>query len=110
MVSRGFRLVKKMKHKILRNINFKNNFKKIQTQHIYLKTIIRNNYFPFFIRWEARLFLSFLAKNVHISRFKRYCFLTGRNRGIIRYSGLSRIETRLLSRNKNLPSFVKNNW
>jgi ribosomal protein S14 len=99
-----------MKYKLIRNKNFKNNFQKNQVQYIYLKTIIRNNHFPFFLRWEARLFLSLLSKNINISRSKRYCFLTGRNRGHIRYSGLSRIETRLLSRNKNLPSFVKNNW
>jgi len=99
-----------MKYKIIRNNKFKNNLKKNQILYNCLKTILRNVYIPFSIRWEARLFLSFLAKKSNKSVLKRYCFLTGRNRGIIRYSNISRIQSRLLSRNKALPSFVKYNW
>ncbi len=99
-----------MKYKIIKNIKYKNNFKKNQIQFTCLKLIIRNTYLPFLIRWEARLYLSSLTQKSHKAYLKRYCFLSGRNRGIIRYSNLSRIEARLYSRNKNLPSFIKNNW
>jgi len=99
-----------MKYKIIKNIKYKNNFKKNQIQFICLRAIIRNGYLPFLMRWDARLYLSSLAQNANKACLKRYCFLTGRNRGLIRWSNLSRIESRLLSRNKALPSFIKNNW
>jgi hypothetical protein len=43
----------------MKNIKYKNNFKKNQIQFTCLKLIIRNTYLPFLIRWEARLYLSF---------------------------------------------------
>jgi|Transcript_15806 small subunit ribosomal protein S14 len=99
-----------MKHLILKERLVRQTFSDIETQYIALKTIISNQTLSSFIRFEACLLLTKVLKKKSRFSFKNRCFLTGRGRGYSRFFNLSRIQTRNLARNNDLPSIKKASW
>jgi len=85
-------------------------FNEIETQYIALKAITYNQTLPSSIRFEASLLLTKILKKKSRFSFKNRCFLTGRGRGYFRFFNLSRIQTRNLARNNDLPFVKKASW
>nr|YP_010117089.1 ribosomal protein S14 [Pteridomonas danica]QPM99320.1 ribosomal protein S14 [Pteridomonas danica] len=51
-----------------------------------------------------------LVKNSALTRFKRFCWVTGRNRGYYRDFSLSRHVLREFAHKGNLPGILKSSW
>jgi small subunit ribosomal protein S14 len=99
-----------MKHLIIKERSHRKNFKQLESQYLSLKTIVSNEMLSSFIRFEANLLLThFLYKKSRTSLRNR-CFLTGRGRGFSRFFHLSRLQTRSLARNNDLPFIKKSSW
>lgn len=75
-----------------------------------LKSITKNQDFPFEERLRAQKKLSELPRNGAEVRYRRRCGLTGRPRGNYRYFGLSRIAIRDLASWAQLPGLRKSSW
>jgi small subunit ribosomal protein S14 len=99
-----------MKHLLTKERLIRKIFNEIETQHISLKAIIHNQTLSPSIRFEASLLLTKLLEKKSRFSFKNRCFLTGRGRGYFRFFNLSRIQTRNLARNNDLPFIEKASW
>ena len=99
-----------MKFLLIRERKRRDNFKKIESQYLALKSIIHNQKLSNTIRWEAMLLLSQIVKKHSPSSFKSRCFLTGRGRGFLKFFNLSRIQVLELARNNDLPVVTKASW
>jgi small subunit ribosomal protein S14 len=98
-----------MKHLLLRDRSRKKLFKTLETRFLALKFISHNQKINSSLRWEALLLLSKFSKKSRVM-LKNRCFLTGRNRGYLRFFNLSRIQTRDLARGGVLPFVNKSSW
>lgn len=91
--------------------NFKNrlNFSIYESSFKALKFIIYNQKLSLSIRWKAMLLLSQIS-SFSKTKINNRCFKTGRRKGFIRFSGLSRIQMRNLGRDGKLPFIKKASW
>jgi small subunit ribosomal protein S14 len=99
-----------MKHLTIKERLLRQTFKEVETQYIALKAIIHNQTLSPFIRFEASLLLTKILEKKSRFSFKNRCFLTGRGRSYFRFFNLSRIKTRNLARNNDLPFIKKSSW
>lgn len=99
-----------MKSLINREQNRRKLFHTIETQYVALKFLVSNQKLSSSFRWEAYLLLSQLSKAHSRVSLKNRCFSTGRSRGYLRFFNLSRIKTRKLARNNELPFITKASW
>jgi len=79
-----------------------------EIQCLILKYIFFSEKFSLNTRLKANLLLS--KKKKSLIRISRRCFLTQRNRGVIRFFGLSRIQIRDSARFNLLPFIKKASW
>lgn len=99
-----------MKSLLIKERLTRKTFKKLETQHIALKSIIHNQKLPVSIRFEASLLLTKILKKKSRFSFRNRCSITGRGRGYFRFFNLSRICVRNFSRNNDLPFIKKASW
>jgi len=85
-------------------------FNQIESDYLSLKFIVSNQKIPLSVRWEASLRLSKLMRNKSSVLARNRCNITGRGRGVLRYTMLSRILTRDLALTGKLPYITKASW
>ena len=61
-------------------------------------------------RYEARLKLQQLPRNVSPTRQRNRCAITGRSRGVFRKFGLGRMKLRELAMKGEIPGMTKASW
>lgn len=98
-----------MKFTQIKDRKHRNNFFLFEKKIKALKFITQNQSFSLAVRWKAMLILSELA-NCSKIKINNRCFQTGRRKGFVRFTGLSRIKMRELCRDGKLPFIRKASW
>jgi len=98
-----------MKFSSIKNRKIKFSFSLKEKHFKALKFIVHNQSLPLNIRWKASLLLSEMGVFSQ-TKISNKCFKTGRSRGFIRFTGLSRIQMRELGRDGKLPFIRKASW
>jgi small subunit ribosomal protein S14 len=75
-----------------------------------LKKCIMDRSLPLEERFEATIKLAQMPRNTAQNRVRLRCFLTGRPRGVYRFSGLSRVIWREKASKGELPGIRRSSW
>lgn len=98
-----------MKFRLIKEYKKIKNFTKFEALNLFARGIFSDLRFDIFVRFI--IYKKFIFNNKDSkSSFNYFCLITKRTRGIIRVFRLSRILTRELAFNGNLPGIRKSSW
>ena len=85
-------------------------FNKLEKKRLHYKCVIRNLSLPINVRSTLVSFLNKLNRNSALVRARNRCVLSGRGRGVHKFSKLSRIKLRELVNQGLLLGLCKSSW
>lgn len=99
-----------MFNSIKKDLKRRNLHKKYEQKRLILQTLINTNTIDPSLRLEFVKKLNNLPRNSSKIRLKNRCVLTGRGKGVSRFTRLSRIKFRELAYTNQLAGWVKTSW